>query len=207
MEPTFPYQPPQPPEFTQLPPGMTTEPPVVKIFGVLHLVFAGLGLLGGAWSLLLVVVGNPFLKLFPQTGPMAKSIEAQLAMQDRVMPATLTTGILSLLVAVPMIIAGILLLKRRRNGLKWSNRYACLSLAAKCVSLVLTVVIVVPAMREMMQAAKGGVRTPGLPDDIMSIFMVAGAVIGVIASCVYPLLSLVLLNRPRVKEWAAGLAK
>jgi hypothetical protein len=183
------------------------EPPVVKVFGILHLIFAGLGLLGGAWSLFLVVVGNPFLKLFPQTGPMAKSMEAQLAMQDQVMPATLTAGILSFLIAVPMIIAGIQLLKRRKNGLKWSNRYAFLSLAGKCVSLVLTVVIVVPAMREMMQTTNGGARSPGPPDDLMSIFMTSGAVIGVVVTCIYPLLSLLLLNRPRVKEWTAGLPK
>jgi hypothetical protein len=207
MEPTFPYQPPQPPEFTYLPPGMTTEPPVVKIFGVLHLVLAGYGLLFSAWGLFIAIAGNPMLKFFPASGPMAKSMDAQLAMQAKIMPATLTASILSIVIAVPMIIAGIQLLKGRKSGLVWSNRYAYTSLAAKCVNLILAVVIVIPAMREMTQGLLRGTRAPGLPENLMSVVMASSVILGVVMGCIYPILSLVLMNRPRVKEWVAGLGK
>ncbi len=95
---------------------MLGEPPAVKVFGILHLVFAAFGLIGAGWGLFVALVGNPFLKFSP-----AGQMDAQVAMQTKISPMTITSGILSLLVAIPMIIAGIQLLQKRRNGLKWSN--------------------------------------------------------------------------------------
>lgn len=196
-----PYLPPQPPEFAYLPPSIVAEPPAVKVFGVLHLVFAGFGLLMAAWGLCIIFVGNPLLKLMPKTGPMAQSMDAQLAMQAKIMPLTLTQTILTILVAVPMIIAGINLLKNRKKGLKWSNYYAYSSLAAKLINLVLMIIFMIPAMNEMNQKLLPKSHGAGSFESVMQASMAFGALLGVLGTCVYPILSLVLLNRPRVKEW------
>lgn len=202
-----PYLPPQPPEFAYLPPSIAAEPAAVKVFGVLHLLFAGFGLLMAAWGLIITFVGNPFLKFIPKTGPMAQSMDAQLAMQAKIMPATLTQIILTILVAVPMIIAGIYLLKGTIKGLKWSNYYAYSSLAAKLINLVLVVVFMIPAMQEMNKAMMPKSSGGGQAETFMQAAMGFGAVLGVVCTCLYPILSLELLNRPVVQNWLGRLGK
>ena len=204
MNEPFPSQPPLPqgpPEFS---PALLGEPPAVKVFGILHLVFAGIGVIGAAWGVFMAVAGNPFMKLSPQ---MSAQMDAQIAMQEKINPMTITSAILSLLVAVPMIIAGIQLLKKRRNALRWSNGYAWSSIGAKLVNLIMTLTILVPAMQEMTQGMLAHSKAPAPVSGIMSGFMAGGAIIGVLVSSVYPILTLVLLNRPATKAWFACLTK
>ncbi|MES2921274.1 MAG: hypothetical protein V4819_07000 [Verrucomicrobiota bacterium] len=198
-----PYQPPLPQGPASIPPAMLGEPPAVKVFGILHLVFAGIGLIGAVWGLVIAAVGNPFLKFTP-AGP---ELDAQIALQEKINPMTLTSGILSLLVAVPMIVAGIQLLRKRKNGLKWSNTYAWSSLGAKLINLVLAVTIMIPAMQEMTQGILAQSKAPSAVSGIMSGFMAAGTILGIVITCVYPILTLVLLNRPATKTWFASLTK
>jgi len=186
---------------------ITERPPVVKVMGILHLVFAGLGLLGAVWGLFIAIVGNPFLKMMPATPEMHAHLEAQMAMQEKIKPMTITSSTLSLLVAIPMIIAGIKLLRKHKDGLKWSNIYAVSSLAAKVVNMVLAVTILIPAMREMTQGIMAKSHLPGSAESIMGGFMAGGAIGGALISCAYPLLTLVLLNRAAPKAWFANLAK
>lgn len=56
---------------------------------------------------------------------------------------------LTVIVAVIMLRAGILLLKKRRSGLLWSNRYAWASLAAKVMNIALAFIYTIPAVKEM----------------------------------------------------------
>lgn len=207
MDEGFPDQPPLPQGPVSIPPAMIGMPPVVNVFGILHLVFAGLGVITSVWGLCIAVMGNPFLKLTHSAPGMSDQLNAQIAMQEKINPMTITSSILSLLVAVPMIIAGIQMLKKRRNGLKWSNTYAWSSLGAKLINLVLTLTILVPAMQEMSRGIMAQSRVPDSASNIMSIFMAGGAIGGVVVSSVYPILALVLLNRPAVKAWFGTLEK
>lgn len=203
MDASSPYQPPLP----QGPPlmsGMAAAPPAVKVFGILHLVFAGLGVISALWALFIALVGNPFLKIAGSTGELGGQLEAQIAMQAKINPVSITSSALSLLVAVPMIVAGVLLLKERKNALKWSNAYAWSSLGAKVINLILTATILVPAMQEMMRDITKSTPMPGQASDIMSLAMSGGAIGGVLISCAYPILTLAILNRPATKEWFAG---
>ncbi len=58
---------------------MTGTPSAVSVFGVLHIVFACLGVLTSVWGLIVAFVGNPFLSLQP-AGP---QMQAQIAMQSK----------------------------------------------------------------------------------------------------------------------------
>lgn len=202
-----PYQPPLPQGPASIPLALIGPPPAVKVFGILHLVFAGLGTLSAVWGLFIAVIGNPFLKLTAANPEMSGHLDAQIAMQEKINPMSITASILSLLVAVPMIIAGIRMLKQRRNGLMWSNTYAWSSLGAKVINLVLTVTILVPAMQEMMRGITGGAPMPAKFSGMMSGFMAGSAIIGVLVACVYPIVTLVVLNRPAVKAWFASLPR
>lgn len=203
MDESSPYQPPLPQGPPSLP-GLQVAPPAVKVFGILHLVFAGLGVVSGLWALFIAVVGNPFLKMGQFNPQMNEQMNAQLAMQAKINPMSITSSALSLLVAIPMIVAGILLLKQRKNALKWSNAYAWSSLGAKLINLVLTVTILVPAMQEMTRGILKTTPMPGPASDIMSLAMAGGAIGGVLVSCAYPIITLVILNRPATKEWFAA---
>jgi hypothetical protein len=72
----------------------------------------------------------------------------QEAMEQSMMPMTLAVGLLMLRVVV-------LLLKKCRSGLQWSNRYAWASLVSKAVNSVLAFVYTMPAMKEMMASGDG----------------------------------------------------
>jgi hypothetical protein len=203
MDEASPYQPPLPQGPPSLP-GMNVAPPAVKVFGILHLVFAGLGIISAIWALFIALVGNPFLKMAGANRQLGEQMDAQLALQAKINPVSITSSTLSLLVAIPMIVAGVLLLKERKNALKWSNTYAWSSLGAKLINLVLTATILVPAMQEMMRGITKSTPMPGQASDIMSLAMSGGAIGGVLVSCTYPILTLVILNRPVTKEWFAG---
>jgi len=202
-----PYQPPLPQGPTSIPPELLGEPAAVKVFGVLHLVFAGLGIISAVWGLFIAVIGNPFLKLTAANPEMSRHLDAQLAMQAKINPMSITAAILSMIVAIPMIIAGIQLLKRRKNALMSSNTYAWSSLGAKLINLVLTVTILVPAMQEMTRGITGGAPMPAGFPGIMSGFMAGAAIGGVLVSSIYPILTLVLLNPAAVKAWFASVPK
>lgn len=201
---------PQPPAF--LPPATSPNAPAaVTIFGVLHLVFAGVGILGALYGILVAIVGNPMEGFMVNGGPEMKAqMEMQAAMQEKTGPMTLATSIVSLLVSIPMIVAGIKLLKRHPNAIGWSNAYAISSLGAKILNLILAVNIMIPAMTEMMDKmirTASGPKGPGMPPgflSIMSTFMVVGTIIGVVITCTYPALTLFFLNRPAPKDWIAG---
>ncbi|MEO5711915.1 MAG: hypothetical protein ABIT37_00355 [Luteolibacter sp.] len=202
-----PYQPPLPQGAPSMPYFITEAPPVVKVMGILHLVFAGFGILGAVWGLFIAIVGNPFLKLMPSSPQLTAQLEAQMAMQEKIKPMTLTSSTLSLLVAIPMIIAGIKMLRNHKDGLKWSNIYAGSSLTAKAVNMILAVTILIPAMREMTDGITGGSHMPGAAKTMMGGFMAGGAIGGALIACAYPLLTLILLNRAAPKAWFASLAK
>lgn len=175
------------------------EPQTVKIFGILHLVFAGFGAIAIIWALIAAVSGNPFASFGPQTPEMAAQAEMQAQMQAKLMPMTVVSNLIAIVVTILMIIAGIKLLKKKKDALNWSNRYAYASIFAKVVGLVMTFTYMMPAMKEFFDSQK----LPGPTANIMMPAMIGGAVVGVLVGSIYPILSLILLNRSATKDWFA----
>jgi hypothetical protein len=200
-----PYQPPLPQTGPPaLPQPWIGDPSVVKVLGILHLIFAGLGLLQAAFGAVTVIFGNPLLKLMPKTPAMEAQMAMQTAMQTKMMPVTIAGTVISLLIAVPMVIAGIKMLKKRRSGLKWSNLYAWTSIGGKVINMILVVSVMLPAMRAMMHGiSRSGPPLPAQMETIMSVSTTVGAIIGVVFTCIYPVLTLILLNRAPIKDWFA----
>ncbi len=194
-------QPPLPQGPPMIPVEMVADPPLVKVFGILHLVFAALGICSSAWALFNVFAGNAFVKMI--SAP--EQLDAQLKMQQQVLPMTLTSGILGLIVAIPMIIAGIQMLRKKRNGLKWSNGYAYASLLEKLIRLIFTLTTILPAMEAMTAGMMPKGSSAQGAEVYMSMIMAVGAIGGVFFSSIYPTLTLVMLNRPKTKEWFARL--
>ena len=176
------------------------QPQTVKVFGIMHVIFAAYGLLMSVWAVFVLAVGNPFENMFPKTPQMEAQAKAQAAMQEDMMPMTVISTVLTVIVAAIMLKAGILLLKKRGSGLRWSNRYAWVSLASKVVNIVMTFIYTVPAMKQMAAATAGGV----MPVGQLEMIMIGTMLVTFLVMSAYPVITLVLLNRPKTKEWFAN---
>ena len=178
----------------------TGQPQSVKVFGIMHVLLAVYGFGATALGIITAMVGNPIYQFLPKSPELAKQMALEAQMQDKMMVATVIALVLTAVTAVLILIAGIKLLKKRSSGLVWSNRYAWTSLAGKVVTLILTFLYTIPAMREMAVDP----ALPAAAQSVMKSTMTIGAVIGVLATCIYPILTLVLLNRPNTKAWFAA---
>lgn len=193
----------QPPAESSLPPGPsipgTMAPAAIKVFGILHLVFAGFALLGVAWGVV-ALFQPPGFGMVPEDDP---QFRFQSRLQEETAWVTWLTSAISLGVTAVMISAGIKLLRHRSDALRWSNLYAWSSIVEKVVGLTITLAVMLPAMREILD----GTLTGGMPEDAKNIIvwsMVVGAVIGLVFTFIYPVLTLLFLNRRPVKEWLAS---
>ncbi len=175
------------------------QPQTVKVFGIMHCVLGAYGVLTAIFAIAVIVGFNPFLSFMPKTPGATAQMEQQAAMQAEMMPVTIAATLLGIATTVFILMAGVLMLKRRRSGLKWSNRYAWTSLVGKVANVLVAVFFTYPIMKQSM----AGAGTPGLPGG-MEWVMIGSMVFGVVITCAYPILSLILLNRPATKTWFAN---
>jgi hypothetical protein len=180
--------------------GETGQPQTVKVFGILHVLLGAYGVFGLILGIFAMAGMNPFLAFMPKTPEAAAQMEQQAAMQKEMMPATVIAIILSVATTYLILRAGILMLKRRRDGLKWSNRYAWVSLVGKVFGAVVAVLYTFPMVQETMASTPGAKTMPAAMESVM----IGSMVVGVLIPFLYPILTLVLLNRPATKEWFAN---
>jgi hypothetical protein len=176
------------------------QPQTVKVFGIMHVILAVYGFGALVLGVITALVGNPVYNFMPKTPELTKQMAMEAQMQDQMRVATVVALVIALVLAVLILIAGIKLLQKRGSGLRWSNRYAWASLAGKAITLVLTFVYTIPAMREMA----GDPALPAAAQSMIQTSIAVGMVVGVIFTCIYPILTLILLNRPKTKEWFAN---
>src|SRR5690606_5446212 len=108
------YLPPQPPaglpvSNPHLPIGI---PRSVMVFGVMHLVFGTIAVLYSVWGLVTAMMGDRF---WQETTPSAES-RAILSMEEKIQGVAIAGAGVSIVVGAVMILAGMKLVKGRRNG-------------------------------------------------------------------------------------------
>lgn len=173
------------------------DPQPVKVLGILHVIFGGIGAMGTLWAIYVLLAGNPFMKAGD-----AGMIAIQKQIEKETMAYTAIGTGFSLIVTALILIAGIQLLQKRRTALKWSNSYAYASIGTKAINLVLSMMIIVPMTKKIMQeiAGAGAGAMPGAMGGVMYGSIIGGFFISII----YPVLALILLNRPYIKQWFAN---
>ena len=187
------------------PPSMSPddiEPGRLRVFGVCHIVFGGLGLMNAAGG----VAMQFFQRLWtfnPPNGP-DKLQEIQNEMYRDLTAYTWVTITMSLIVGVLILRAGIALTKRRQSSLRLSNIYVLSSLIAKIVSIVLFLVVAMPVIGEAVTAmlVESSAALPGWMGGLQVFIAVIG-VISFLFSTIYPLCALLMLNKPQVREYLA----
>jgi amino acid permease len=173
------------------------QPQTVKVFGILHVVFGVFGVLMTLWTLYVTLVGNPFLALSGSTPQM----RAQTELESELSGYTLVSTAIYILITVLILIAGTLLLKGRKSALKYSNCYAWLSIAYKVISVIVYFTYVLPLSREIIMTSS---TSAGMAASSMEVMMISIFLGTIVISIIYPILTLVLLNRPKVKNWLAN---
>lgn len=186
-----------------MPASSGVEPSAVKVFGILHLILAGIGFLSGLSGIFSSRMTGMFQGMMPD--PDQARIQMQY-MRD-LQWVTLMNSIFALILAGLLLTAGLKLVRSRTDGIPWSNRYAWTSIGMKLVTLVITVAFVLPVTNRMMGEIMA--NTPDMPagsagtmTTMMRAVTSVSTVMSPIITCVYPALALFFLSRPRVKEWA-----
>ena len=112
--------------------------------------------------------------------------------------------VFSLIVSILILRAGIALMKRRRSSVRLSNTYALASLVAKVVGVFLFFVMVVPVVSGALETMLG----ESIPDPdaqaVLSgikILMVVAGVLFPLMGAIYPLCTILMLNKAQVKEF------
>jgi len=185
------------------PPIQARKPALLQVFGILHLLAAGYGIITGLWGAYVLFVGDPTLPYAPD-----HAIEAQQNMVNAMQPMTAINLVVTVVLVALVIVAGIKLLRARKNAVKASNRYAIASIVGKVAGGVLLFIYSVPAQRqfieeqfELMGDVPAGIKTG------MDEMMIVGPIMGIVFTCLYPILSLILLNRRPVKNWLEHFGK
>lgn len=197
-----PLAPPPPPPMAPPPFLPPRVPGQIQVFAVLHLVFAGIGLLYTAFSAVMEQFSSRMLQATKQSGELGDlqiqlTVEIERATHGLKIFGYATTVILAGL----MITAGIHLLKRRATGLKWSNIYSWSSISVKLLSAVMFFSFVLPQLDDFLSRASGqGGKVEEFFATTMKFSLFAGSVIGPLVACLYPALALLLLNRPLVRR-------
>ena len=166
------------------------QPQTVRVFGILHVVFGVFGVLMILWTLYVTVVGNPFMALAGNT----PQTQMQTDLEREMMGYTVVSTAVFALITVLILIAGTLLLKGRKSALKFSNAYAWLSIGTKIINLSVYFLYVQPMTEDVMSSHAYGMA--GVQTTIIVVTLIS-----ILASMIYPVLTLVLLNRPMVKTW------
>ena len=210
---------PQPPSFS---PG-DLEPGRIRVFGIMHIVFGALGLLGGSFFVAMLLVVDPLVLWFqdlveselpsgsavpPEAEMMIGAFDALRILMKELALLNWIHALTSLVVAVLILVAGIRLVKKRRNAVQSSNLYSWASVGWRLVYLVLFLTTGVQAMRryhakieELTGAASAS--APGSLNmmELQEVFGAATTVLSTFVALVYPILALVMLNKPLVKGY------
>lgn len=202
MDENSPYQAPLqsgPPVLPQGPP-----PTAVKVFGILHLVLAGLGVIFALMGLF----SAQFQSMIHSMTPDDPSIVVQRRYQEDLWPVTVMNSMFNLGIAALLLVAGLKLVQAKADGIMWSNRYAWTSIVTKLISLVVIVAYVLPLTNRLMGEIVGNTRgmpagsanfMTGTMKHVTTIITIATPIL----ACIYPALALFFLNRPAVKAWAS----
>ena len=185
------------------------EPKAIKVLGILHIVFGCWGALQVLMGVVSLMFNDVFLKLQSGGNEDMEAIQKQMAAEMRI--PTVVALIISLVITVLILRAGIKLVRIKKDAVKASTIYSYASITGKIFGLILAVTYTIPIMNrqfEGMAEQMGGAAGAGGAqlEQMMEMMKTTASVTGVISPlvmCVYPILSLVLLKKKNVSEFLA----
>lgn len=184
------------------------EPASIKVFGIFHLIIAGLGSIGAIYSLVMLQFSSQFSKMMtiappeaPATGPSAQELAMNQYMHDTRLFTYIGFGF-ALVLTVMLIIAGIGLLKRRESGRVMSLRYAWTSISFKMINLLIFLTFMMPATTRYNEAMLSGMPTE--MGSMMNIVTQVIQVLTLLATFIYPIVVLIMMRKEKVITFLAA---
>jgi hypothetical protein len=185
-----PYQPPS--QFSEQPLSGQSfaagpqKPTAATVFGILNLLFGGLGLCG-----IVMTAAFMFVPLNPQ---MKKDNPALQLMEESAVYRTFTqvAVVLGFFATIVLIVAGIGLLTHRPYGRTLSIGYGIYAVVTNVLGTIINVVYVFPALLEKANAAGGGPAAAGAYGGII------GGLFGTCLGLIYPVVLLYFMFRPNM---------
>ena len=165
-------------------PATSSPPASITVFGVLNLVFGAMGICGLIFAVIGIVVERMELPNQPPN-PVA-DVMNQNAFYSGFNMVNVGLGFL---VTILLLVAGICLLKKQRLGRTLSNIYGIYGIVMGLIGMFLFVVFLRPDLMAITQ--------DGVPLGAITFWAAIG---GGLLGMVYPVLLLIFINRPKVKQ-------
>jgi uncharacterized membrane protein YhaH (DUF805 family) len=189
------------------------EPKSLKVFGILHIIFAILGILSVlVMAVFIFAVGPLFDWLAKETGSADPEAAEMMSMMGDLYQSQIPYYIGSTLVTAVLVVfllrAGIALVKKRSQAARLSNLWAWLTIAFVVINLPISIFYTFPAQREMqaeLESSMGGASTG--TESLEQAIEIGSLVLGFVASLVYPILALYFLKRKKVTDFLAQYGK
>ena len=173
----------------------------------MHLILGIVGVIGGLFSVVMQLASKAMFKTLAETMEEeegAAFLEQTIEYTEKLAAISYFDLLARVFIAVVIIIAGVSLLKAKRNSVKKSNLYAFVSIGLKALMLVIVIAVVIPATNEYYDAlAAAGAEQPGVEMGLQKVLGSASQALTPVISMLYPILALILLNRKPVREWLA----
>ena len=186
--------------------GMSPPPPeanphvptsIPKVFGIIHIVYACLGMIGAAFGVLGMVVMKAIMA--PDLGDEVEGLDGFFEAYEKMAVYTYIDSGLKVILGLVLLIAGIGLLKKKR----WAQK---LSVTWSVVRIVVGIGMTVfryGVDLQFQQAIADFTQTNGDQMDqlgLQSSMQGVSSVIGVFVLSAYPVVSLILLSKKSVKD-------
>lgn len=193
---------------------LLTRPKSIKALGVLHMVFGILAILMALFSLVMQPIMTKMYQGMAE-GMEDDAARAQFEMQVKIQQETGHYNIIYnatlLILAVILVVAGVKLLKSKKNGRSLSVTWGWLAIGMTGVWLVMSFTMLMPKMPEIMESAmvheldsSGASMTEEELDQMSAIMTTAMAIAFVVMSLlalIYPTVTIVLMSKKAVREW------
>lgn len=191
--------PPQPPALQEPP---VFAPKRIQVFGILHIVFASLGLFLTVFSLAGSEIEKSMSGSPPNPGSEAEKVAQAIerAMQSETAYMWISSGF-GIAVAALCLMAGIALVRKKRNALMLSNTYVWVSLLSKGALIVFYLTSVHTGLMGQLD----GIETTTDEAEMVLKFskmVLALAFVGApVLGAIYPLITLNMLNKPIARNF------
>jgi len=162
---------------------------IPKVFGILHMLFGIFGVVSLVGTFLLPSIFDKIAQSMP-----AEEAEELQKIMENVSPAPMVT-IVSIVLALVMIVAGILLLKYKDTGRSLTNGLSVLNIVWVIVVTVLNYQKQLITMKIQL-----GDQVDAMSEQTFNMIVIGSMAIGALASMIYPVLSLIFLNKGNVKK-------
>ena len=161
-----------------------------KVFGILHIIYAAIGIVG---ALIGLGAGALMNSARDQAGVDKEQLDSLLAGMDDYLRYSYIDAGVKVVFGVILLIAGIKLLKYQKSGLKLTNLWG----VTRILWMIAYTALSYPALKQFQESL-----TALNPEamKIQSSMNTVSMIIGIAVISIYPIVSMILLNRASVKK-------